>query len=344
MTVNIAVSPLGRQSESTEEVVNLNIYVSTEDYFGVYDRLEVWRSRTTIDGPYEELTAPETSRARLPKNALDEPESPITGPFVTISGKELELLINGEDTLTVVFTGVDPLSYSEIASQIIAQCSGFVHAYVSSTPQVVLESTSIGTGASLQVVGGDAAPLLNLPTVEPESLAYGKEARLFLSDELLYKFTDLRGSASYFYKVRFRNSNNDAVSEFSLPHNVASKLGVDPSNIIIGKLDLVMTNGKPLINRSIRLRTEFSGSIVDGKLVAGSDVEKKTDENGHVEFTLIRGQKLTVAISGTNLVRTITVPTNPTITEFNLFDPSIDGEDVFKVQVPTRVFAPREAL
>jgi hypothetical protein len=60
-----------------------------------------------------------------------------------------------------------------------------------------------------------------------------------------------------------------------------------------------------------------------------------------VEFILPRGQKVTVAVAGTSLVRTITVPDRES---FNLFDPDIADDDVFKVQVPLLVMAERRSL
>jgi hypothetical protein len=344
MSTIIAVSPLGRQADSTEEVIRLQVYVTNSDFFGIYDRMEVWRSKDRQSGPYEELTAENITGARIPKDAADPPASPITGPDVTIVGLELDLLVDEQEEEKVTFVGVDPLSYSDIATQIAAQAAG-VDAYVSDAPQVVLQTVGAGTAHSLRVVGGDAAALLGLPTEEPDSLAYGRDARVVLVDgRALYEFTDLRGSADYYYKIRFRNSSSGAVSEFSLPHNTASKLGIDPEQLALGVLDLVQANGKPLINQPVRVHTEFNGTIVDGKVMAGTDVEKSTDANGHVEFLLVRGQRVSIAVPGTSLVRDITVPEDTSVETFNLVDPTLSGDDVFRVQSPSLVYAPRRSL
>lgn len=343
MTTTIAVSPLGRQADSTGEVIQLEIYVSNEDFFGVYDRLEAWRSRDTQSGPYEELTDDGVSPARIPKGAADSPASPVTGPSVTIVGQELDLLVNEEDEVSVTFTGVDPLTYAEIAAQIDAAAPSLVRAYVSDDPQVVVQTAGAGTAVSLRVVGGSAATLLGLPTEEPDSLAYGRDARVALIEgRTAYQFTDLRGSADYYYKIRFRNTNTSAVSEFSLPHTVMAKLGLAPGRLALGQLDLVRVNGKPLINQPVRVHTEFGRPVtVDGKTMAGTDVEESTDADGHVEFLLVRGAQVSVAVPGTSLVREITVPD---IDTFNLLDPSISGDDIFRVQVPELTYAPRRSL
>ena len=100
-----------------------------------------------------------------------------------------------------------------------------------------------------------------------------------------------------------------------------------------------------MANAEVRINSIFDGILVEGKALAGGDQIKLTDNSGLVEFTLIRGTKVSVAIIGTDVVREITVPTTTTIKTFNLLDPDIStGDDIFKVQVPDIIVAERRSL
>jgi hypothetical protein len=338
----VAVTPIGRQQEASNEVIRLVVYVTEAEKFELYNQLEIWKSKDTTSGPYREQTGAEVRGARIPKDAPDEPTTPETGPSAVLVGKDLRLLINEQDELTITFTGADPLTFADAAAQVDAQGQGLVRAYVSELGGFVLQTTFPGVGSLLRVVGGEAAPLLGLPTDEPDSLAQGIAARLTLSQgTTAYEFLDLWGSSEYYYKVRFRNSTTGAVSEFSQYFPGSKRLGLEPSSLAIGTVTLVTTEGKPLVNQEVRVNIEHTGAIIDDKLVAGGDAVQLTDETGKVEFTLPRGQKVSVAIAGTRLVRTITVPDQDI---FNLLDPNIADQDIFRVQVPELVMAERRSL
>lgn len=342
MSTTIVVSPIGQQLENTGEVIKLEVSLRDEDWLGTYNKLEVWRSTTEQSGPYSELTASELRPALLPPGAGDLPLLPVVGPSVALSGLELELLVNEKTPVTIAFTGVDPIPYANAATQIITKSGGLVSSYVTSKGVLAVATRVAGTGASLRVLSSDAAAQLNLPV---DVLVYGKDARLNLCEgKSLYQFEDIFGSADYYYKIRFRNSSTGAVSEFSLPHVVGTRLGTAPSNLAIGMADLIQGDGKALINQLVQLRAGFTGALVDGAIMAGTTLSKLTDIKGHVEFTLVRGQKFDVSVPGTSLFRTITVPTDLNVQVFSLFDPSIADEDIFKVQIPEIVIAERRSL
>lgn len=344
----IIITPLGTTETETSEVVQLELVVNDEDFVGLFDRLEVWRSITDAAGPYEELTtSPAFKPARIPKAASDPPVPAVTGASVFIVGELLTFKVNESIDVPIVFTGSDPLDFSTIAGQIISQGLGLVSSYVDSTGLLVVQTITTGVGTSLRIVDqGNAAAILSLPTTEPDSLAFGKNARIsLLTGQQTYSFVDPFSSSTYFYKTRFSNSATGAVSEFSIPFSVGQAIGITQDNIACGTVELVSIDGKPLQDLEVRIFAQFNGSIVDAKTVAGGDLVKSTDENGKVEFSLVRGQKLTVAIMGTDLTREIIVPTDTSIKTFNLLDPSIvTGDDVFKVQIPDIVFAERRSL
>lgn len=344
MSTTLVVSPLGRQLANSGEVIRLEIVVPTDDtsFFETYDKIEVWRAVMTQGGPYEELTAAELTPARLPSDASDPPASPVVGPFAILDSEELMLQINRMEEFAIIFSGADPFTFAQAAAQIIAQGRGLVSAYVASDGRLILQTTGAGTGHSIRVGTTTGAVRLKLPSAET---VYGREPRLNLLPGIYrYTFDDRLGDECYYYKIRFRNASNGAVSEFSLPHSVGSRIGISSDNLITGVADLIQANGKPLINQEVHLRAEYNGSLVDGRVMVGTDVAKMSDENGHVEFTLVRGQKFGVSVPGTNLFRTITTPVDPTRQMFNLFDPDIADQDVFKVQIPIVISAERRSL
>jgi len=338
----IMVTPIGRQEEASGEAIQLVIYVTEEEVFQLYNQIEVWKSVDLPSGPYEELTAANLSAARLPQGAPDSPDSLVAGPNAVLVDKDLRVAVADDDEIVIIFTGADPLSFGDAAVQVTTFGLGKVRAYVTEAGQFVLESLLAGRWSRMWVTGGTAAPVLGLPVNE---IAYGRDARRALggADQgvIAYSFLDYWGSSAHHYKVRFRNSNTGAVSEFSQVFPGTKKTGLEPTDLSLGQATLVKADGAPLINQEVRVNMEFTGSLIADKLLAGGDLVKLTDAEGKVEFILPRGQKVSVAVAGTSLVRTITVPDRES---FYLFDPDIADDDVFRVQVPDLVMAERRSL
>lgn len=329
------VSPPGPSISTAFEVVTLNITALDEDFVNVFDSIEVWRSRGTEGGPYEELTGNLWRGARIPSAGLDPPEIPETGPTLNVVGLKLEFLLNEKDEVSITFTGSDPLTFSQAAVQIMTQSLGRLRAWVDENVKLIVETAEPGTGATLRILPSDAVSLLGLPTTAPDDFAFGTEARLqLLGGVNSYNFNDKTGARTYFYKTRFRNRFNNTASEFS-PTYSALAVGIDVTSVITGYLDLIALDGTPLVGIEVSLRAPFIGQLIAGKLVAGQDLLKKTDVNGHVEFTLVRGQTYTLAISGTNIAKEIVTPANPAITSFLLVDDSFaTQDDYFHARVP----------
>ncbi len=342
---SIVISPALADKEATTERIELHVLLKLSDFKGVYDQLEVWRSTDHEAGPYEELTAEAWSFPRLPKGAANAPSSPVTGAPVITVGKTLELLLDEEDELVVTFTGSDPLTFSDAAGQIEAQSAGRVRGYVLGTGELVLERVLAGASAALRVVGGSAAALLGLPTIEPGSLAFGKEARIALSPSVVkYSFIDLFGSKDYFYKTRFRNRSSGATSEFSSAFGSTHRLGLSADNIVLGTAYVIDQQGRP--QRNVLVSVYHAGAqLVDGKLIAETRQDRFTNEEGYVDFSLIRGMNLSVSVANTNIARSIKVPTDPLLSTFSLFDPAVATEpDAFKVMVPDIITAEKRTL
>ena len=331
------------------EAVSLQITVQDGDEALVlFDQVEVWRSVTDTAGPFEELTDDSWRAARIPKDATDLSASPPTGQSVVIVGLELELRVDEDDDndITITFTGTDPLTFATCASQIIAQGGGKVTSYVDDDAKLVVATTDVGNGATLRVLESDGAAILGLPFDDVQGFSFGKEARIQLvPGQEVYPFTDVRGSGEYFYRTRFRNRLNGTFSEFSQSFSVQQALGISTSNIICGQLDLAGLDGRPLRNIEVCVYNAFRADIVEGKLIAEGQNSKCTDDDGHVEFFLVRGTRVTVAISGTSIVRDIDVPTDPALATFPLLG-KVGGvqDDVFTVQYPDLISAERRSL
>jgi hypothetical protein len=332
----------------TNERIELDLFLDPALWSGSYDRLELWRSRDTEQGPYDALTDNTWMPAVQPPNAPAAPLSPVTGPSVVLSGKTLELLLNegtpGETDVLVTFTGVDPLTFADAAAQIQAQSAGVLVAYVAGA-QLVVSTVAVGVKVTLRVVGGDAAPLLGLPTQEPQSVAFGRDGRLVLQPtQQTYGFVDPNGAPAYWYRWRFYNSTSGLLSDYSLPFRGRVVQGVGPANQVRCYVDLVDVTGAPLYGQEVYIYNAFNGTQVAGFTVAGGGLKLLTDRTGHAEVLLVRGAAVSVAIGGTNLSRDITVPTDPTVTALNMLTGPAGPNDAFTVQQPNIDFAVRRTL
>lgn len=327
------------------EVVQLDIAVERSMWEGQFDALEIWRSKLSEGGPYEPLMGDSWSPARIPAIEGDPPSPVQNGPSVPLVGKKLELRLDESEDITVTFTGVNPLTFAEAATQIQDAASTKLRAFVLDG-RLIVETLEAGSGALLRIVGGDAAPLLNLPTAEPESVTFGLEARLALSTSITtYSFTDKHSDPSYFYKARFYNSVDKTYSAFGAPFTGRSIAGVAAAKMVRGFVDFVDPNGKARANQEVLVYTRMDGQIIDGKVLVPSEPARLlSDTNGHVELMLVRGTKITVAVAGTDIVRDIEVPTDDSVSSFNLLDPTKGSNDVFKVQVPVLEYAARRSL
>jgi len=327
------------------QLVELQLRAAEDDWNGFFDRLEVWRG-PLASGPFVEVTAPQWVGARIPADVVgDPPPAPPAGPLVALAGKTLSLLINERTRLDVSFSGPAPITHAAAVAQINAQSQGLITSFVASDGRVVLQTMQPGNAAILRVIPTDAAALLGLPTTEPDAVAYGKAPRIALvSGTDVYGFTDDHSDPSFFYQTRFSNSSNGDVSSFSTPFPASGTSVLDASLLILGVIDIVDLQGRPIENREVSISTKFTGEIADGRGVMPATQRILTDENGHAEISLIRGMKVMVSVAGSQLTRDVLVPTDPTLTFFRLLDPGVGSDDVFAVQKPKIDFAVRRSL
>jgi hypothetical protein len=116
------------------------------------------------------------------------------------------------------------------------------------------------------------------------------------------------------------------------------------SGLVRATLDLVDSRGIAIANQSVLLFNRFAGTQIGGKTMIGGANNGLTDKNGHFEMLLVRGTAVTVAIAGTNLARDVQVPTDPTVSSFDLLDPAYGSDDLFSVQVPDLQYAVRRSI
>jgi hypothetical protein len=259
-------------------------------------------------------------------------------------GKTLELLVDELSPVNVTFTGTDPLTFGQAATQIQAQSLGLLTAFVLG-PALIVQTVEPGAKAILRCVGGDAAPLLGLSTDELGSLAFGRDARIVLiSGQQDYGFVDPNGSPLFFYKTRFFNSVTRTVSAWSTPFHGLPRAGLSSAGLCRGYVDLVDMAGAPAAGQEVLVYNQFNGTQVENKTVVGGRTRLLTDACGHAELLLVRGANVTVAIGGTTIVRDVPIPTDPTIQSLNLLSSANGSNDVFSVAVPVIPYAVRRSL
>lgn len=326
-------------SQEEEHVVRLDIRVEDSEWQGKYDRLEVYRSVLGDAGPYEELTAPRWLRARLPAGSTED-AGESSGPLAPVGGKDLTLLIGGAHEVEVTFSGT--ITHATAALEIEAVGKPLVYAYVDKNSRLAMQTQAIGGVASIEVLGGEAAPLLGLAAGD---IGYGADPRpALIAGKKSYRVTDYYAQSTYYYKTAFSNSLTGARSEMSAAFSAKSYVGIDPDNIVRGYVRLVKRDGKPHTKQQVAIYSPVLGQQVDGATVTGDQEIFLTDKNGYVEVNLIRGTTIDVGIGGTNLMRKVTVPSDSSIELFDLLSPEYGSDDAFTVKKLDVPYAERRNL
>jgi hypothetical protein len=327
---------------ATRQKLELDFFVPSTDWEGTFDRFEVWRARTSPGGPYEALHDDSWLPAVLPRDFVGAAFG--SGPSAVLVGKKVTFLVDETIPVEVTFTGTDPLTYAQAATQITAQSQGLLFSFVSGAVLVV-RTVQAGLLAVLRCTGGEAASLLGLAVTEPESLAFGRDARIVLIHAReQYGFVDPDGSPNFYYKLRYFNTVSKLTSDFTLPFQARRGTGVSAGNLVRCFVDVADLGGNASPNVEVLLGSSFAGLQVDGRIIVGGDVKVLTDANGHAELLIPRGADVTLAIGGTSLARRFTVPTDPTIESINMLDPSIGSDDLFTVKVANLPYAVRRTL
>jgi hypothetical protein len=324
----------------SSSLARLTILTDQADWLNLYDRLEVWRSELGQDGPFYELSGDGFLQALLPPTVG--PPSAFSGPSSNLVGLELDLLVNELYSVKVMFTGVNPLTRAAAAAQITTQAFPYATAYVDANGVLALQSLQGGGLSAVRVVGGSATTLLG---VTVDDVEFGHDPRPVLAaGQLTYVFQDYFSDSTFFYKTRYSNSVTHVASAFSTPFSTLDRLGLDPALVVIGFVQLATPQGRAGESQEVLVFNSFTAQTVGSAVIAGAPKKYLTDVNGYVEFPLVRGISVDVSIGSTPFIRTIAVPTDPTVLKFNCFDPQYGNDDNFSVQRAQLPYATRTKL
>jgi hypothetical protein len=158
----------------------------------------------------------------------------------------------------------------------------------------------------------------------------GQDGRMPLIDgTYLYSFYDIAASYQSYYKWRFSNNGSLPTSLFSNYVLGRDAAILDASNLSIAVHTFVDVEGRP--NKTKVLVALEAGAQLIGTtmLTGGLTKEFQTDDQGFMAIPLVRGARVRVAIEGTNLVRTITIPNSPS---FDIVQAISDTTDPLTVQ------------
>lgn len=317
---------------ATLSSLQLILRAPEEEWSGIFDTIQVFRSRLTEGGPYDAMT----SVTYEPAYVIGSP------PLAPIVGLELVLETNGTE-ISVTFTGADPLTPAQVLAQILDASELLAGASTATT--FTIETVQTGATAYLKVVGGDAAPLLGLETEEPGSITFGQDPFIpLVAGTESYSFVDPHSSEEYFYKIRYRSTATLAVSEYSNPFPGTPTAKLDPSHLIVGTLELADAFGRPHAFANVLVQADQQFVEKSGTYIMPIREVVTTDRRGRIEVPLVRGIKVRVAVESSGLVKELTVPTDSALSSFNLFDPTYSEEDPDKVQTPAIDYAVRRSL
>ena len=310
-------------------LVSIDIYVDRlDDVLSIFNQVEVHRSIAGVGGPYVEVTD-----ASGPTSAVV--DGTITGTW-DLDGLTMDIAVDLAAAQSVVFVG-NGLSLSQVISQINAVLPGLASEKPTSTDLLRLTSPSTGTGSAIEVTAGGAATALGLPTAK----ANGKAARIALvSPTSNYKFLDLDGDQTYYYKTRYSSTLSGTVSSFSDARQGSADTVVPSGQLSLAKATLVTGDGKPVVGRCIVFHAQGVHQVAGGGdiqfLLPGYDgrVVMTTNEQGFAQAALIRGGQYRVHFEGTSYMREFTVPDLSEFDLLPLLGPLPDPFDI--AQTPPR--------
>lgn len=296
-----------------------------------YNRIRWYRS-TTEGGLYQARTAVAAQSAVL----VGSSESPHQA-----NGKTLSFRVNGVSDVTVAFVGADPITTATVASE-INSATPLVVAADDGNGHLQLTSATTGTGASIEILSGDANPFLGF--VEGDGATGLDGDTVLVAGTHEYFYTDYNSDRDYWYRVEFYNTATAATSGLGVafPANLADS--IPRSQTIVGSIRLADLSGYPVPNRKI---TMFNVGMPNSRQVTGDPTlwgvarqyaQITTDRNGYAEYRFLRGITIDINIEG-GVTRRITVPT--TGDAFDLLDPALVSSDEFGIQEPNIPFAMR---
>lgn len=285
-----------------------------------FTHLSVFRCKDGPDAVYSELTAATAQPAVVPYYAVEAD----SGPSKALVGKTLGIIVNEATTYEITFTGTDPLTDDAIIAQVAAATSSAVVIFPTEDGKYALRTAATGNNTVLRVLESDAAPLLGLEYSGAYSYSYGKSAYIELVDDQdLYAFSDGHGETDAWYRYRYIDVDNNIVSEYSTTRQAKQFPG---DNTCVGTLTLLDEANRPIEGAAVVFYIHDNASTHTPHRTR----TWYTDADGTINVPLGRGLEVDMHVATTRLVRKITVPTDVSITTFDLLGPYGTG-DVFDV-------------
>lgn len=308
----------------------LELFVSNiANALASYDVMRVRRALLEV-GPWAEITASAAQAAILTGTELS--------PF-DVSGLVLQLKVDSDVQVDVTFTGTDPLTVDQVASQLNSALGDTV-AYDDSG-KVKLESNLTGTQSKMEVVGGSAATTLGFTAAQRD---IGKEPyEQLVSGQNSYPFYDRDGDYAEYYQVAYYNTSSGLMSQWSEAFQAEPGTAVDASNLSVGSIDLTDARGVSLAEQRITFYPLHEPLKVEGFAIAlaKKPITIETNNAGHAEVTLVRGLRVRVVFEETSLIREIVVPDAAT---FDLLDLISAAPDPYNPVEPDYPYAIRRSL
>lgn len=276
-----------------------------------FTTIEIWSSEDE-GGTWRELTSATPSPATL--------ASAQAQTLFQVGGQTLVFQVDNATTYTVNFDPVIPFwTPAQVVSAINLVCP---NAASFSGSRVVLTSPTSGRESSLLVIVGPAA--LNFS----RSIVYGVDGRILLVDgATFYTYYDVAGRPTTRYKWRFSSNGANPLSRFSLPVNGKSTV-LSGIPIAIATARFADVDGSPL-RTAILVAPEGAQKIAGYTMGTQATKTFVADEDGLLQIPMVQGSRVRVAVEGTLMVRTFTVPSTPT---FDLMQVLSDAPDAFTVQ------------
>lgn len=301
-------------------VVRLSILAANEDILLVqgFNRIEIWQS-VDLGNTYQEITAVTEEAAKLTT-------IPANNTF-RMGGKLLKLMVNGAPEVSIAFSSlIDNWTPTQVRNRInevvvdLATLSG-------DGKSVILTSPTTGRASSLEITYNDASDL-GLPVQK----VYGKAMRLpIVSETLIYQFDDPVGGLEDRYKWRFSFAGIAPISAFSAAVFGKTAPILDPEEVSVCTATFLGLDGVPQ-KRTVIVALQGSPIALGGYTIADEvSVIHTADELGFLQFSVVRGAKVRVAVEGTTFVREFVVPDLPT---FDLLSVMATAPDPFTVQTP----------
>lgn len=288
--------------------------VDVEKALLIYDRIQVWRSPDNMVS-YTEITADDDIAASVTGTT--------DGPW-SLTDTSLTIIKNSADPVTINFSdsgSIDLYSLINLINLTVPKLTSQVGPNIN---RLKITSDLKGLNSNL-TISGSAASILGLSTTK----VIGRSHRIeLIRPTTKYRFYDLDGAPTYYYKSRFYSTENGAVSAFS-PIIRATPVQLIPDNqLVTGSVTLTTATGFPIEGRRVIIIPVVDTQINSATLLSiDTRVVLKTDQFGFASVKLPPGITVRIFFEGTGFNREIIVPSS----DFNILQAMTTYPDPFNI-------------